>query len=164
MFISDIDNSLCNTSEELSKIGVEQKAYPAPLPEGFWTSKKGLIIFSEVKPLKGAPQFLRNLKRKYGALAYVTSRPPESRFITLRWLQLTGHPKAPIYFCADAREKLKVAAKLGATIALEDDPLAVQLYAQAGIAVLMPGWEYNQHVDYNGVARIEGVVKDGYGA
>lgn len=165
MVVSDIDNTLADINEYLYRIfDVPRNTYPAPIPKGFWSSKTGLTVFQEAAPIPWAAECLRGLAERLGGLAYVTCRPPAAEFVTRRWLKLHSFPDGPVFFCADAQEKLSTAQSLGAALVLEDDPVAAKLYAKAGMAVLLPDWPYNRDVKLPNVTRIKGVTEVGYGA
>lgn len=121
------------------------------------------MVFQKADPIPGAVECLRGLSEKLGGLAYATCRPRDAELVTKRWLKLHGFPDGQVFFCADAREKLAVAQKLGAALALDDDPEAIRLYARSGIAVLYPDWPYNRSLDEPNAVRVAGVMEVGYG-
>ncbi|RJX20143.1 MAG: hypothetical protein C4575_06930 [Desulforudis sp.] len=164
MVISDICNTLADVNGYLHRVfEVPRGVYPAPIPKGFWPSGTGLMVFQKADPIPGAVECLRGLSEKLGGLAYATCRPRDAELVTKRWLKLHGFPDGPVFFCADAREKLAVAQKLGAALALDDDPEAIRLYARSGIAVLYPDWPYNRSLDEPNAVRVAGVMEVGYG-
>jgi uncharacterized HAD superfamily protein len=164
LVVADIDNTIANVNALLyGAFDVPEEIYPAPTPPGFWEDT-GLMIFAKAQPLPGAAELLKECRKRFGSLVYLTCRPRVAEFVTRRWLELHGFPIAPVRFCESAREKVARAELLGAVLALEDDPETVEMYDQAGIPVLMPDWPYNRHVDLPGVARVKGVVECGGGA
>lgn len=164
MVISDICNTLADINSSLRRVfGVSLDAYPAPVSRDFWESETGLTVLYKATAISGAAECLRGLARKLGGPVYITCRPQKAELITRRWLTQHGFPEAPIYFCRDAHEKAAVAARLNASIALEDDPRVVRLYVKSGITVLVPDWPYNRSLDVPNAVRMTGVVENGYG-
>lgn len=163
MIISDICNTIADVNGYLHRVfEVPKGEYPVPIPEGFWQSGTGLMVFQKADPIPGAADCLRGLTQKFGKLAYVTCRPRKAELVTKRWLKLHSFPGGPVFFCVDAREKLALAQSLGAALALEDDPEAIRLYARSGIAVLYPDWPYNRNLDEPNAVRVAGVMRVGY--
>ena len=164
MIVVDICNTVCDVNGYLKNYaGIALDVYPAPIPREFFRSPEGLRCFALARPFPGAAETVRGLAEKLGGLVYVTCRPREAEFVTRRWLKFHGFPDAPVVFCRDAREKVAAAVSLGAALALEDDPEAPKLYVRAGIAVLLPDWPYNRHLEIPNVARVKGVAEVGYG-
>ncbi len=159
MVISDICNTLADINSYLRRVfDVSLDAYPAPVSKDFWESGTGLAVLYKAQPIPGAAGCLRELAQKLGGPAYVTCRPKKAEFVTRRWLQVHGFPEGPVIYCRDAREKLAAAGKLGAVMALEDDPEAVRLYARNGITVLYPDWPYTRDIDEPNAYRIAEVM------
>lgn len=164
MVVCDICNTIANVNGYLKDYaGISLDMYPAPIPKKFFRSPEGLRCFALARPFLGAMEAVRNLAEKLGGLAYVTCRPREAEFVTKRWLRLHTFPDAPVVFCRDAQAKVDAATSLGAVLVLEDDPRAAELYARAGITVLLPDWPYNRHLELPNVARVRGVAELGYG-
>lgn len=162
MVVTDIDNTICNVNALLyGAFDISKEIYPAPTPPGFWEDT-GLLIFGKARPIPGAAELLRSFQKALGAIAYLTCRPKEAEFVTKRWLKLHSFPDAPVLFCRDAREKIVAARALNAVLALEDDPETVELYDRSGVAVIMPDWWYNKHLDLPGMARVKGVMECGH--
>lgn len=165
MIVCDICNTLADINGYLTRYaGISLETYPAPIPKDFFRSGEGLRCFLEARPFPGAAEAVRGLADRLGGLVYLTCRPREAEFVTKRWLELHGFPFAPVFFCQGPEDKLRAAKAVGASLALEDDPEAAKLYAQAGIAVLLPDWPYNRHVKGDAIARVKGVTDiGGYG-
>lgn len=51
-----------------------------------------------------------------------------------------------MFFCKNPVEKAVVAVRLGAALALEDDPAAVGAYSRVGVAVVVVRWPYNRNL------------------
>lgn len=145
MLVSDIDNTLNALNALIYRaFPFPPHVYPAPLPPGFWSTPEGMKMLWDAPPLAGAAKLLRRLSR--GGLAYVTCRPRETEDLTHAWLRRWGFPDAPVFFCKDPVEKAAVAARLGAALALEDDPAAVEAYSRVGVAVVVVSWPYNRNL------------------
>lgn len=157
LVVTDIDNVLCDLNTPLrARFGVPLDRYPAEVPEGFFSSPEGMGMFREARPFPGAALSLWGAVSAGLRVAYVSSRPPEARFVTRRWLGENGFPPSPVVCAGTARDKVSfVAARKGEVLAAaEDDPvLAVEL-AGLGVPVLLVDWPYNRHVSHPLIRRV----------
>jgi len=111
MILVDIDGSLAATGELLlSRYKIPIRKYPAPMPDGFWSSPEGLAIYRDVEPI---PDSVEALLRASEDIAYFTLRPPIAGFVTIRWLQKHGIPKAPCTFAEHRLKRYSLLKSLG---------------------------------------------------
>ncbi len=159
----DIDNTIADTNSLLHRLfEIPKDVYPAPVSPNFWKSGTGLLVFSRANPIAGAREFVENMARRIGPVVYVTNRPPVAEFVTKRWLRMHGFPEGPVVFCKGPEGKLLAARRYAPALAVDDDPEAVKMYSFAGIAVLMPGWPYNEAIDLPNVLVVREVAVNGY--
>lgn len=136
MILVDIDGSLAATGELLlSRYKIPIRKYPAPMPDGFWSSPEGLAVYRDVEPI---PDSIKALNIAEDDIAYFTLRPPIAGFVTIRWLQKHGYPEGPVYFCRTRAEKAQLAEKLGPFLVIEDDPKAPSLFKVPLIIIARP--------------------------
>ena len=126
MILVDIDGSLAATGELLlSRYKIPIRKYPAPMPDGFWSSPEGLAVYRDVEPI---PDSVKALLCANEDIAYFTLRPPIAGFVTIRWLQKHGFPEGPVYFCKSLAEKGTAYRRFKAWLVIEDDPKAPDIY------------------------------------
>jgi hypothetical protein len=141
MILVDIDGTIAATGEILlSRYKIPLQQYPAPMPDGFWTSPEGLAIYRDVEPITDSIEVLNNTE----AASYFTLRSPISGFITIRWLQKHGYPEGPVYFCKTLAEKAQLAKGLSPILVIEDDPQAPLFYKSPLVVIARP---YNKRIE-----------------
>lgn len=144
----DICNSLANINGQLAKEinGYCYDKYPFPLPEKYFTSSAGMRVFRDAEPFSGTAEILSSLAELFGGIVYVTTRPPEAKFVTRRWLAKHGYPKGDILFCK-CEEKTSVYISLAPLLVIEDDPRVLETAKEAlGAPIIVPQWPYNRHI------------------
>ena len=90
----DVDNTVANTNLELvRRFGLPLKKYPATqIPPEFFLSNEGMRLFQKTEPFPGAAEALNLFSELGYRIAYISSRPGDALFITVRWLQKHGFP------------------------------------------------------------------------
>jgi hypothetical protein len=135
MILVDIDGTIAATGELLlSRYKVALDQYPAPMPDGFWSSSDGLEIYRDVEPIPGSIEALNNV----ASVSYFTVRPRVSAFITARWLQKQGFPEGPIYFCNTMAEKAQVAKDTNPVLVIDDEPRSPLYYKVSLVIIARP--------------------------
>lgn len=152
MLATDICNTLADINGMLRERGIAVSRYPAKFPAGFWSSPEGLRIFMSALPLKSAAKTLALLAAG-GPVLYITSRPPESVFVTKRWLIINGFPPGKIVF---TENKVEAAERLNVEIMFEDDPAAALKLAQKDIIVGLINQPYNVKVKHENIIHFNG--------
>lgn len=148
----DLCNTISNVNAQLVKYDVDFGLYPGNFPEGFWSSSEGLRIFSKADPMDGAIKAVGFLQNYFqGDVVYVTKRPPESKFVTRRWLEVHGFPDGDLVFCDD---KVPFFKNSNLCAVMEDDPVLVKQAHDCGNLVFMHLWPYNQHVEGANIVRV----------
>lgn len=142
----DIDNTICDTNSELAKLGLfDVTKYPAPIPEDFWTSEKGLGIYSTARPIKNTLRIAATLASLGATVTIATKRPPSALATTLNWFIKNKIPQ--IFYPQDQAvpQIMFVNTKLEAEadIYIEDDPTEIQKLIDNNKIVLVPEWHYN---------------------
>lgn len=141
MILVDIDGSLAATGELLlSRYKIPIRKYPAPMPDGFWSSPEGLAVYRDLEPI---PDSVKTLLCVNEDIAYFTLRPPIAGFVTIRWLQKHGFPEGPTYFCKSLAEKAQLIEDLKPVVVIDDDPKAPDIYKAPIIVIARP---YNKQV------------------
>ena len=136
MILVDIDGTIAATGELLlSRYQIPLQQYPAPMPDGFWSSSEGLAIFRDVEPI---PNSIKALNIAEDDIAYFTLRPAIAGFITIRWLLKHGYPEGPVYFCETLAEKAQLAEDLKPVMVIEDDPRASVFYKIPLVVIARP--------------------------
>lgn len=145
MLAVDICNSLADIDSQLKLRGITQNAYPAPLPECYFTSPDGMRVFRDAEPIEHMVDTVKCLALLLGGVTYVTSRPIVASFVTRRWLKRYGFPAGDVMFC-QWHEKASIYMALKAKVIIEDDPRVLEAIKDPGALVLVPQWPYNQHL------------------
>lgn len=152
----DIDNTIANTNLALvRKFGISLRRYPAPeVPPDFFATVEGLRLLQEVELFLYADAALGILNNLGYQVAYLSSRPVNSLFITQRWLRETGCPPGEIRIGLDNGGKQELIRELKPVAVFEDDPAVIRpltnLYPPA--ALWLKEWPYNQQAK-GGVSR-----------
>jgi len=118
MVVSDIDNTVNDLNVLIYRIIPSARwVYPAPLPEGFWSTPEGMKMLWDVPPVSDGAKLLNCLQS--GGVVYVTCKPRKVEELTRAWLRRHGFPAAPLVFCSGPEEKVEIAVVSGAIMALE---------------------------------------------
>ena len=143
----DICNTLANIDSQLAKKiqGYCNSQYPFPIPAEYFTSPAGFRVFRGAEPFPGTARLIYNLAELFGGLVYVTTRPPETEFVTKRWLAKHGYPESEVIFCR-RDEKADVYGALGPHLIIEDDPSVLEKMKERHVPILVPQWPYNGHI------------------
>lgn len=136
---------ICNTLADINYV-LEKELGRNPNPSSYYHPKvesgyfkNNLWIFDEAPSIEYSRDVLENLSGKC-QVVYITARPVESRDITSRWLKRNGYPKGELLFTQD---KLKVAVKLGVSLAIDDAPNELTRYISGNIPVWTKAQPYN---------------------
>lgn len=150
MLAVDICNSLADINGQLEKKipGYCNITYPFPIPDSYFTSPVGMRIFRDAEPFPKTARLLNSLAELFGGIVYVTTRPPEAEFVTMRWLTKNAFPKGEIMFCK-WEEKTAVYDSLDPYFIIEDDPRVLETAKELNVPILVPQWPYNCHVKGN---------------
>ncbi|RKO65731.1 hypothetical protein D7024_01270 [Desulfofundulus salinus] len=143
----DVDNTVANTNLELvRRFGVSLKKYPAPeVPPGFFCTEEGLRLLQRAEPFPRAAETLKTLAELGYRIAYVSSRPGDALFLTVRWLQKHGFPADQVLCGLDRQGKAEVATKeLQAVAVFEDDPVLAAVLLAHVPALWLKDWPYNR--------------------
>jgi hypothetical protein len=151
----DIDNTVANTNLELvRRFGISLKKYPAPeVPPGFFASREGMQMLQKVEPFPHAARALEVLADLGYRIAYISSRPGDALFATVRWLQVNGFPADQVVTGLVGDAKLDVIRELEPTAVFEDDPIAVKMLVGRVPAVWLKDWPYNRPGGRDGIQR-----------
>jgi hypothetical protein len=152
----DICNTIANVNLELvRRFNIALDVYPAANgpPRDFFSSPEGVKFFWNVEPFPHAAQALRRIAGAGYRLAYVSSRPRETYFVTKRWLALCGFPPGPVMLGLAAERKVALATRYGLAGFFEDDPAVAAALAGAGIRVWLKDWPYNRKVGVKQLVR-----------
>ncbi|OAT83486.1 LNS2 domain-containing protein [Desulfotomaculum copahuensis] len=147
----DIDNTVANTNLELvRRFGIPLNKYPAPqIPPKFFTSDEGMRLFQRSEPFPGAADALRLFSDLGYRVAYISSRPGNTMFLTVRWLKSHGFPveqaRDQVSCGLDQNRKLEMITKeLAAVAVFEDDPRMARYALVYGLTVWLKDWPYNR--------------------
>jgi len=146
----DVDNTVANTNLELvRRFGVPLKKYPATIiPPEFFLSNEGMRLFQKAEPFPGAAEALKLFSELGYRVAYISSRPGDALFITVRWLQKYGFPADQVLCGLDRNGKVNVIKnEFQAVAVFEDDPrLARQALVNGVPALWLKDWPYNRRL------------------
>lgn len=146
MVLVDIDGTIAATGELLlSRYKIPLQQYPAPMPDGFWSSSEGLEVYRDVEPIPGSIETLNELENN-AAVTYFTLRPKKSDFITVRWLQKYGYPEGPVFFCSTLAEKAQLVEDTEPILVIDDDPQVFLLDSAPLVIIARP---YNKMINNN---------------
>ncbi|MDI6908023.1 MAG: hypothetical protein QMC81_11140 [Thermoanaerobacterales bacterium] len=149
----DVCNTLANVNLELlRRFNIRMNEYPAPIEPEWFASSEGLRVLWAAEPFPGAAAALARLVRNGYRLVYVSSRPKEAEFITLRWLEFHGFPEAPLCLLPRGR-KVILSEKARVAAFFEDNPQEILTLKRAGVDVIVKDWPYNRAVQ--GSARFK---------
>lgn len=153
----DIDNTIANTNLALvRKFGISLKKYPAPeVPPGFFATVEGLRLLQNVELFPYADTALDILNDLGYRVAYLSSRPAGSLFVTQRWLRENNCPPGEVRLgLPPAGGKQEFIRELKPVAVFEDDPAVIRplfdLYPPA--TLWLKNWPYNQPAK-GGVSR-----------
>lgn len=151
----DIDNTVANTNLELvRRFGISLKKYPAPeVPPGFFASREGLRLLQRAEPFPHAARALEVLAHLGYRIAYISSRPGDALFATVRWLQVHGFPADRVVTGLSRNAKVDAVRELEPAAVFEDDPIAARTLAGEVPAVWLKDWPYNRLSGRGGVRR-----------
>ncbi|AEG15960.1 hypothetical protein Desku_2426 [Desulfofundulus kuznetsovii DSM 6115] len=151
----DVDNTVANTNLELvRRFGVPLNKYPAPLPPGFFSTQEGLKLLQRAEPFPRAAETLKTLADLGYRIAYISSRPGDALFLTVRWLQKHGFPADQVLCGLDRQGKAEVATKeLQAVAVFEDDPVLAAALLNKVPALWLKDWPYNRKLPAGKGAR-----------
>lgn len=153
MIAVDICNTLADVNRVLAEdFSVSLQQYPASIPNGFWLSPEGMRVFQAAPPIAGAVEAVSALAGAHGGVVYITSRPVEAEFVTLRWLRMHGFPKGKVVFCGGAAEKVAAYIGFSPSLVAEDDPGVAAAVGSVGIPVVALEWPYNGYLSRCGGA------------
>lgn len=147
----DIDNTICDTNNELKKAGFDTDHYPAPIPQDFWISEEGKKIFINAKPIKNTLRIAATLASMGAIVTIATKRSPSTLATTITWFLENNIPQ--IFYPQDqmiphimfVQNKLEAEAD----IYIEDDPAEIQKLLKARKTILIPEWTYNKNLPQN---------------
>lgn len=141
MIAVDICNTLADVNTVLEKyfgkINWGEYLHPCVRPDFF---RKNPDIFREAQPFQDAAKELRKIAQKE-RIIYVTARPPEADEATKWFLSHYNFPRADIIYTTN---KVDIAALTGISKAIDDSPLEIVKYKQAGIPVAVFRQHYNR--------------------
>ena len=128
--IVNIDNTIANLKP------VAGQRIPADLPGDFYFRFTRNLMF-RVKPYPGAAKTLQYIS-EYMDITYITARPTEIAFITVRWLEVNKFPSGEILFLPPEKRYFP-----DATAVIDDDPRVAQLYKKHENKVCIKTHPYN---------------------
>jgi len=113
-------------------------------------------LWMAMKPIKGAQTALNTLSKK-NKIIIATSRPPEVKDVTVKWLKKYRIPYDEIYFTLDEKHLLPKVLKYPFDYFLEDHPYFASKLADLGIRVLLFSYPWNEKVrEHLKITRISG--------
>lgn len=142
----DIDGCVCDLSDAIldfakkKSLNIDTSKYPWLGDDVF---RKHPEIFKAGRAVKGAAETLKSLSSSYDVI-FITSRPVEGAKETAEWLKDAGMDY-PVYHTT--RRKGEIAAAQGVDMAIDDSPVEISSYKDAGIPVLMCEHTYNRDVE-----------------
>lgn len=172
LVVTDIDNCLCDLNALLQeRFGLTLQDYPAPLPEGYFSTPEGLEMLWRAKPFAGAADSLWGAVAAGHRIMYLSSRPREAAFVTRRWLAFHGFPPGEVVLTAD-KVRVVLPRRHELLLVVEDDPRVALELANEGIPVYLIDWPYNRGLVHPrvmkaaalpclGTARLRGVSGGG---
>lgn len=142
----DLCNTISNINLELLRyFHVDFATYPSPhVPQDFFDTSTGLMLFMKAEPFPGAREVLQNLRGAGHLIEYVSSRPKVSFFVTKRWLALHGFPPGRIFLTDRPEEKADYVLRGGLTMLFEDDPRVIKCLKNTGLHIYIKDWQYNR--------------------
>ena len=150
VIVVDVDGTLAATDKILqSRYNVPPHEYPAKLPEGFWESPEGLVLYRDVEPIPGAVESLRKLSQRF-YVVYATVRPRVASFVTARWIRKHGFPVGPVFFCNGLKHKARLQESRGVIGFIDDDP---DFPGMVDLPVFLVDRPYNRQVQSANVVR-----------
>lgn len=163
MIYVDIDGTIAATGERIEELyGIPVTKYPSPLPEGFWETPEGLLVYRDAGVIPHSVKALNNFDTE---VVYATIRSPETEFITRRWLDKHGFPKGRLVFCKDHKDKVQSAIRDGAVLIVDDDVRVVIEAQKHGLHALLIERPYNKglnSVKYTTWEEINRSLQRGY--
>ncbi|MGB9886471.1 MAG: hypothetical protein ACPLRW_05665 [Moorellales bacterium] len=164
IIVSDIDNCLGDLNVFLQeRFGLDLSVYPAPLPDGFFSSPEGLEMLWKVRPFAGAAMSLWGAAANGFRLVYLSSRPREAAFVTRRWLAVHGFPPGGVVLTGD-KVGWVLARRGEVFLVVEDDPRVALELAREGVPVYLIDWPYNRGIEHPRITRADGLPLPGVGA
>lgn len=153
VMLVDIDNTLANINKELRKQGINTNVYPSPVPKDIW---KDGTIYKDAKPILPIVNWVKRLSAsKNNVLLYITSRPPETKGITEKWLSKHIGISEPVFYTEGMPKGEAIKYYFGENamreiewVAIDDAPHEIMSYLNLGIKeIFAPDWPYNRHID-----------------
>ncbi|MBO8128922.1 MAG: hypothetical protein H0Z39_06955 [Peptococcaceae bacterium] len=111
-------------------------------------------MLQKVEPFPHAARALGILADLGYRIAYISSRPGDALFNTVRWLQVNGFPADQVVTGLSRESKLNTVRELGPAIVFEDDPVVAASLAGKVPALWLKDWPYNRKIS-QGVIRFK---------
>lgn len=139
-----VDPSLIIVSDEYDqpfRFCEGAECLPVPVERAFWDRDD---VLGGSEPAPGSVVALNRLHRRGLLAGYITRRPPQTRELTVAWLERHGYPNVPVHFVGIQGAvasydlcKSTICRQIGATHLVDDHATEISNAAAAGIEVVV---------------------------